>query len=77
MKLQRKIFVSEFNKRKIALKNQTDNYKADFRYWDKIRQKYFGKFNFYLENLFKIEILTNIFPYSDDCLQVFFINLIW
>lgn len=39
-------------------------------YWDRIRYNYIGKFDFKIEKKCAVQILTDIFPYSKQNLQV-------
>ena len=42
-----------------------------YSYWDRVRYNYHGKFNFHIEKKCTLQILTHIFPYSSQNLQVF------
>jgi len=49
---------------------KSEEMNSGISYWDRVRYNYHGKFNFHIEKKCIVQILTNIFPYSPQNLQV-------
>lgn len=61
---QNEIIFSQNNFEKNEKKHINSNY------WSDLREKFCGKFNLCLKKTCKMQILTNMFPYFDEFLQV-------